>query len=108
MNDHKDKPNAGFTLFKPTGVRHEFPLVDLVKQRVTGTVLYKNKIYMTVVVDVKADTVQVQGDTADLGDLAISRESYIDMFKDQAKFFIDNHISNPQEYYDELINNPSE
>ncbi|WP_254786630.1 hypothetical protein [Cytobacillus oceanisediminis] len=84
-----------------------FP-VDLVKQQVTGTVLYKDKIYMTVVVDVKADTVQVQGDTADLGDLAISRESYIDMFKDQAKFFIDNHFYNPKAYYDELINNPSE
>ncbi|MDM5227443.1 hypothetical protein QUF73_14655 [Cytobacillus sp. NJ13] len=108
MNDHKDKPNAGYTLFKPTGVRHEFPLVDLLKQQVTGTVLYRDKIFMTVVVDVKAGTVQVQGDTADLGDLAISRDSYIDMFKDQAKFFIDNHISNPQEYYEELINNLSE
>ncbi|MBN8203599.1 MULTISPECIES: hypothetical protein [Bacillaceae] len=106
MSDYKDQANAGYTLFKPTGVRHEFSFVDLVKQQVTGTVLYKDKIHMTVVVDVKAGTVQVQGDTADLGDLAISRESYIDMFKEQAKFFIDNHISNPQEYYDELINLP--
>ncbi|WP_260508091.1 hypothetical protein [Cytobacillus firmus] len=60
---------------------------------------------MTVVVDVKAGTVQVKGDTADLGGQAISRDSYIDMFKNQAKFFIDNHISNPREYYNELINN---
>ncbi|WP_264740507.1 hypothetical protein [Cytobacillus firmus] len=99
-NDHKDKPNAGYTLFKPTGVRHEFPLVDLVKQQVAGTVLYKDKIHMSVVVEVKAGTVQVQGDIAESLTLICS--------KTRQKFFIDNHISNPQEYYDELINNLSE
>ncbi|KAB2331553.1 hypothetical protein F7731_18385 [Cytobacillus depressus] len=107
MNDNTDKSIVGYTLFKPTGVRHEFPFVDLVKQQVIGTVLYKEKIYMTVVIDLKADTIQVQGDIAELRDLTISRDSYIDMFKGQAKFFIDNNISNPKKYYDELINNQS-
>ena len=42
---------------------------------------------MTVMVDLKNDTVQVQGDVDELGNLTISRDSYIDMFKGQAKVF---------------------
>lgn len=62
---------------------------------------------MTANVDLKNDSVKVQGDVNDLGDLTISRASYIDMCKGQAMFFIDNNISNPKKYYDELINNQS-
>ena len=107
MNDNTDKSIVGYTIFKSTGVRHEYPHVDLVKQQVTCIVLYKEETYMTVMVDLKSDTVQVQGDVDELGDLTISRDSYIDMFKGQAWFFIDNNISNPKKYYDELINNQS-
>ena len=107
MIDNTDKSNVGYTIFKPTGVRPEYPYVDLVKQQVTCIVLYKEETYMTVTVDLRNDTVQVQGDVDELGDLTISRDSYIDMFKSQAKFFIDNNISNPKKYYDELINNQS-
>ncbi|MFT9597413.1 hypothetical protein [Mesobacillus sp.] len=59
---------------------------------------------MTVFVDLKTDTVQVQGDVDDLGDLSMDTDSYVDMFKHQAEFFIENNISNPKEYYDKLIN----
>ena len=107
MNDNKDKSNVGYTIFKQTGVRHEYPHVDLVKQQVTCIVLYREETYMTVIVDLKNDTVQVKGDVDELGDLTISKDSYIDMFKGQAKFFIDNNISNPKEYYDEIIKNQS-
>ena len=31
----------------------------------------------------------------ELGDLAMSKEDYIDMFKDLAKLFIDNNVSDP-------------
>lgn len=107
MNNNTDKFNVGYTIFKPTGVRHEYSYVDLVKQQVTCIVLYKEETYMTVNVDLKNDIVQVQGDVDKLGDLTIDRDSYIDMFKGQAKFFIDNNISNPKKYYDELLNNQS-
>jgi len=33
----------------------------------------------------------------------MDKNSYIDMFKQNARFFIDNNISNPKEYYDEII-----
>ncbi|MBD8071583.1 hypothetical protein, partial [Bacillus sp. PS06] len=87
---------------KPTGVRHEFPKVDLVKQQVTCTVLYKEETYMTVIVDLKKDTVQVQGNVEALGTLSMDKDSFIDMFKYWAKVFIDNGISNPSDYFDEI------
>ena len=107
MNDNTDKCNVGYTIFKPTGVRHEYPHVDLDKQQVTCIVLYKKETYMTVIVDLKNDTVQVQGDVDELGELSIGRDPYVDMFKQQARFFIENNISNPKKNFDELINNQS-
>src|SRR3954467_5972148 len=107
MNDNTDKSNVGYTIFKPTGVRHEYPHVDLVKQLVTCTVLYKEETYMTVIVDLKNDSVQVQGDVDELGNLSMDKDSYIDMFKHWAKVFIDNDISNPSDYFDEIIKNQS-
>jgi hypothetical protein len=107
MNTSKGKSNGGYTLFGPTGVRHEFLQVDLIKQQVIGIVLYKEKTYMTVLVNLKTDTVQVEGDVDALGELSMDRDSYIDLFKTQAKFFIENNISNPKQYYDELINGQS-
>ncbi|MBW9235153.1 hypothetical protein JQK62_23630 [Leptospira santarosai] len=104
---NKGKSNIGFTLFVPTGVRHEFLQVDLIKQQVIGIVLYKEKTYMTVLVDLKTDTVQVEGDVDALGELSMDRDSYIDLFKTQAKFFIENNISNPKQYYDGLLNGQS-
>jgi hypothetical protein len=107
MNDNTDKSNVGYTIYKPTGVHHEYPHVDLVKQQVTCAVTYKGKTYMTVIVDLKTDTVQIQGDVDELGDLSMDKDSYINMFKHEARFFIDNNISNPKKYYDELISNQS-
>jgi hypothetical protein len=107
MNDNTDKTNVGYTIFKPTGERHEYPHVDLVKQQVTCIVLYREETYMTVIVDLKHDNIQVQGDVDKLGDLSMGRDAYIDMFKQQARFFINKNISNPKKYYEELINNES-
>ncbi|WP_309118143.1 hypothetical protein [Paenibacillus sp.] len=104
MNDNKDISNVGYTIYKPTGVRNEYPHVDLVKQQVTCVVLYKEKTYMTVIVDIKNDIVQVQGDVDELGSLCIGKDRFINMFKQQSRFFIENNISYPKKYYDELKN----
>ena len=96
--------NVGYTLFIPTGVRHEFPLVDLKEQKVVGTVLYKNKVYMKVCIDLKEDSVSVEGNVDELSELSMDKESYINMFKDQASFLVKNNISDPEKYYEELDN----
>ena len=80
----------------------QYPLIDLVNQQVTCTVVYKEKTYMTVIVDVKNDSVSVQGNVDELGALAMSKEDYIEMFKDVAKLFIDNNVSDAYKYFDAL------
>lgn len=102
MNINAGESNVGITLFKPTGVLHEFPHVDLEKKQVIGIVTYKGKTYMTVILDLNTDTVQVEGNVDELGALSLDRESYIEMFKNQANFFIENNILDPKKFYDEL------
>ncbi|MED4531381.1 hypothetical protein [Metabacillus fastidiosus] len=102
MDRNSEKSNIGYTLFKPIGEQHEFPHIDLENQQVTGTVSYKGKTYITVMVDLKTDAIKVEVNIDDLDNLSMDKDSYIEMFKHQAKFLIENHISNPKKYYDEL------
>ena len=95
--------NIGYTIFVSTGVVQQYPLIDLVNQQVTCTVVKKKKTYMTVIVDVKNDSVSVQGNVDELGDLAMSKEDYIETFKDAAKLFIDNNVSDANKFFNESI-----
>ena len=97
--------NIGYTIFVSTGVVQQYPLIDLVNQQVTCTVVYKEKTYMTVIVDVKNDSVSVQGNVDELGDLAMSKEDYIETFKDAAKLFIDNNVSDANKYFNDSNKN---
>ncbi|WP_245902373.1 hypothetical protein [Gracilibacillus dipsosauri] len=96
MKTNNHFSNMGITLFKPTGVTHAFPLIDLQNKRVTGTVTYKGKVYMTVHIDLKKDTVEIKGSVDELQNISMDQESYLDMFKSQAEYFIENNISDPQ------------
>lgn len=58
-------------------------------------------MYLTATIDVKNDTVSVEGNIDELGDLAISKDNYIDMFKHQAKLFIEYNVSDPDKYFDD-------
>lgn len=98
----KGKKKAGYTLFVPTGVSHEYPVVDLKEQKVIGVVTYKKKVYMKVYIDVREDTVTVEGSVDELRNLGMSKESFIDMFKSEAVFFIENNIANPAKCYEEV------
>ena len=86
MENNSNESNVGYTIFKATGVRHEFPKVDLVKKQVTGIVIYNDATYMTVIVDLITETVQVEVDVDELGELSMDKDSYIDMFKQNQGF----------------------
>ncbi|MGD6963997.1 hypothetical protein ACQCVB_17410 [Fictibacillus phosphorivorans] len=96
MSDRANKSNSGYTIYKPTGVTHCYPHIDLLKREVIGTVSYKGKIYMEVTLNLKENTIKVIGSVRELGDLSMDEKSYIDMFKYQAKYFVDNNISDPK------------
>jgi hypothetical protein len=102
IGKHSVKSNVGYTIYKPTGVKHEFVLVDLEQKQVIGKVSYKGKTYMNVHIDINSDIVQIEGSVDELGDLSMENDAYIDMFKQQAKYFIDNNIADPKAYYEEL------
>lgn len=102
MTKDNDKSNVGYTIFRPTGVTHEYPKVDLHNKQVTGTVSYQNKVYMTVLIDLKKDIVNIEDSVEELKDISKDKESYIRMFKSQAEFFVENKISNPKKYYEQF------
>ncbi|MBH0171486.1 hypothetical protein [Fictibacillus sp. 18YEL24] len=53
-------------------------------------VSYKGKIYIVIHI-YESGYLEIK-----LGDLSVDKESYIEMFKRQAKYFIENKISDPQ------------
>jgi len=55
------KVTAGKTLFVSKGPKYAFPVIDVEAGKVIGVVHAKGKTYMTVRVDVHADTYKVEG-----------------------------------------------
>ena len=92
----------GVTVYKSTGFTVDYPLVDLERKEVTGTVSFKNKKCMTVIVNLQTDTVKVEGSIENIRREQYDRD-YIDMIKNQSEFFVKNKISNPKKYYQQLI-----
>lgn len=63
---------TGFTHFEPIGMRTDYPGVDLEKKQVTARILYKNKVLMTVRVDLQSDTIVKEGSLDEIKHLTTS------------------------------------
>lgn len=97
--------NAGYTIYKSLGINIEYPYVNLDKKRVTGTVSFNNKLYLTITVDLLTGTSELVGNLNELAQLTASENTeyeYIEMFKRNANFLIENKISNPKEYFEKI------
>ncbi|MFC0189516.1 hypothetical protein ACFFJY_14525 [Fictibacillus aquaticus] len=99
----KDR-TSGVTLFKPSGVRYSYPHIDLSSKMVTAIVTFENETVMTVKVDVKNDRVHVEGNVDGLEEISLDKESFLNMFKHQANYFIENNISSEEEWKERLRN----
>lgn len=97
-----DQMSEGFTLFAPSDVKLAYPAVDLQKKQVTATFSYKGKMYMTVHLDLTRDTIDVVADYEELAQLEIDKDIFINIFKSQAQYFIDNNIADPKKYFKHL------
>lgn len=102
---------TGYTRIEPTGVTFDYPSVDLDNKLVTARVLFQGKLMMEVVIDVKHDTIQQRGSLEEIAHLTtynginrMTEDMYINSLKRTAKFFVDNKISDPKSYDDELEN----
>ncbi|QOV12529.1 hypothetical protein [Viridibacillus arvi] len=76
-------------------IKINYPHIDLKKKQVTGTVQYKNRIYMTVLVDVQSNTCKVEGSVKDILPLTKAKKyeqmtdsEYIEHIKYKAHFFL--------------------
>lgn len=80
----------------------DYPNVDLDSKLVTARVLFKGKLMMEVVIDVKHDTIQKKGGIEEIAHITtyngineMTENMIINSLKSAAQFFVDNNISNP-------------
>ncbi|MFE6167368.1 hypothetical protein ACFVP8_05730 [Viridibacillus arvi] len=101
---------SGYTIYKSTGIKINYPHINLKKKQFIGTVQYENRIYMTVLVDVQSNTYTVKGSVENI--LPIIKEKayeqmtdseYIDHINYKAHFFVQNNISDFNKYHQEFI-----
>lgn len=95
-------PIPGVTVYKSSGLTVEYPSVDLENKEVIGTVSFKDKKVMTVIVNLQTNYVKVEGNVEKTRK-GQSDSDYVDMIKNQAEFFIENKISNPKIYNEQFI-----
>ena len=99
---------TGYTIYQAIGIHIDYPIVDLENRRMTGTVSYNDHIYMNVQVDLRTDTVEVEGDWKELARLTeqeLDEEEYVEMFQSMARFFMENNIHDPKNYYEKQLKN---
>jgi hypothetical protein len=95
-------PIPGVTVYKSSGLTVDYPSVNLENKEVIGTVSFKDKKVMTVIVNVQTNYVKVEGNVENTRK-GQSESDYVDMIKNQAEFFIENKISNPKKYNEQFI-----
>ncbi|KQL33634.1 hypothetical protein [Psychrobacillus sp. FJAT-21963] len=93
--------SVGWTTFAPIRIVPEYTNIDLEKKQVTGVVNYNGKAYLTVIVDVQNNKTKIKGSLRRIDELTkpFKKGNYIEIIKSEAKFLIENGITNPKEYY---------
>ncbi|MEG0438629.1 MAG: hypothetical protein RR587_05275 [Solibacillus sp.] len=100
------KGTSGKTLFISTGIKMDYPFINLENGEVTAYITYKGKTYMHIQYNVLTEETKVKGsiETIKLNRLLRNKiklddVEYIEMVQSSARFFIENEITNPEEYY---------
>ncbi len=100
------KGTSGKTLFISTGIKMDYPLINQENGEVTADITYKGKKYMRIQYNVLTEETKVKGsiETIKLNRLLRNKiklddGEYIEMVQSSARFFIENEITNPEEYY---------
>lgn len=71
-------------------IKYDYPFIDIKTGKVNGVVIYKGNRYMTVKVDVLANTYEVNGSMAGFeSELQMTEEECIEHIRHRAKLFVD-------------------
>lgn len=94
-----NKRKIGYTTFAPLRLVPEYTDIDLENKQVTGVVKYNNRVYLTVIVDVKFDKTIVKGSLRGISDLTkpFNKRNYIELIKTNAEDFFRNEGDKPKE-----------
>ncbi|CAI6073797.1 hypothetical protein PAECIP112173_02300 [Paenibacillus sp. JJ-100] len=94
---------AGFTKFEPINVKTKFIKVDLETSEVKAEVIHQGKLIVYISLNIEKDELIQLGTfepISHLEEYGIDALTIIDTIKDQAKYFVDNKISDVQKYFD--------
>lgn len=96
--------NEGYTIFQPVGINIDYIHVDLSKKQVTATVSYQHEVKMTVISDFTTGQMLKEGNLTEILAVLPSKdeESYFVEIYDWSKMFVENGISDPQKYFEQL------
>lgn len=84
------RANARKKASETIGVKYYYPFIDIATGKVKGVVIYKGRQYMTVKVDVPANTYEVDGTVTGFeSDLQITEAECIEHIRHRAKLFVD-------------------
>ena len=84
---------AGKTVFVAMGAKFDFPFIDTETGMVTGVVVYNDKTFMTVKVNVHADTYEIDGSVTGFeSQLQMTEEECIEHIRHCAKLFVEKVI----------------
>lgn len=98
----KSKQNsAGWTTFAQLRIVPEYTNIDLEKKQVTGVVKHNGESYLTVIVDVHNNKTKTKGSLRRIAELTkpFKKSNYIEIIESEAKYLIENGITNPKKYY---------
>lgn len=100
------KCKSGKALFISNGIKFEYPFIDLENSEVTAHITYKGKTYMRIQYNVLTEETKVNGSIESLklnrllkNGVELNDAEYIEMVQSSARLFIENEITNPNEYY---------
>lgn len=95
----KPKQNsAGWTTFAQLRIVPEYTNIDLKKKQVTGVVKHNGEEYLTVIVDVQNNKIKTKGSLRRIAKLTnpFKKGNYIKIIESEAKYLIENGITNPK------------
>ncbi|MGD6780987.1 hypothetical protein ACQCT3_15895 [Sutcliffiella horikoshii] len=85
-----NKSSKGYTSFAPLKIAPEYTNIDLENKQVTGIVKHNDKIYLTVIVDIKLNKTLVKGSLRGICHITkpFNKGHYIAMIKSHAEMLL--------------------
>lgn len=100
------KRMSGKALFISSGIKVEYPLINLENSEVTAYITYKGKTYMRIQYNVLTEETKVNGSIESIkcnrllkNRVMLKDADYVDIVQCSTQFFIDNEVTDVDAFY---------